>query len=43
MLKLGKLFQDAGVEESARWAYDYVLDKDPDNPAARQLRDALAG
>lgn len=43
MLKLGRLFQDAGVAESARWAYDYVLAKDPRNSDARQLRDQLPG
>lgn len=37
MLKLGRLFQDAGVVDSARWAYGYVLEKDPDNKAARGL------
>jgi tetratricopeptide (TPR) repeat protein len=43
MLKLGRLFHDAGIAESARWAYDYVLAKDPRNSDARQLRDQLPG
>lgn len=40
VLKLGKLFQEAGVTESAQWAYNYVLEKDPGNRAASTL---LAG
>lgn len=41
MIKLGKLFQDAGAAESACWAYDYVLEKAPDNQAALRLRESL--
>jgi hypothetical protein len=41
MLKLGKLFQDSGALESAQLAYDYILNKDPDNNTARQLQSAL--
>ena len=43
MLKLGRLFHDAGVAESARWACEYVLAKDPANGDARRLRDQLGG
>lgn len=41
MLKLGKLFQDSGALESAQVAYQYILDKDPDNSTARQLQRSL--
>jgi len=37
LLRLGKLFEEMGATDSARWAYDTVLEQDPDNPAARQL------
>ncbi len=42
MLKLGQLFQQAGVVESARWAYGHVLEQEPDNRAAQQLLASLA-
>lgn len=41
MLRLGRLYQAQGVVDGARWAFDYVLERDPDNRAARSLRDAL--
>ena len=41
LLKLGKLFQDAGAFDSARWAYDHVLQQSPDDPAALTLRASL--
>lgn len=41
LLKLGKLFQEAGAVDSARWAYDYVLQQSPGNQAAQTLRDSL--
>ena len=41
LLKLGKLFQDAGAFDSARWAYDHVLQHSPDDPAALTLRASL--
>ncbi len=41
LLKLGKLFHDAGAYDSARWAYDHVLEHSPGDRAARTLRDAL--
>jgi len=42
MLKLGKIFQTAGSAESASWAYNYVLEKDPGNQAAQTLLSDLA-
>lgn len=42
LLKLGKLFQEAGAIDSARWAYEYVLQQSPGNQAAQTLRDSLA-
>ena len=41
MLRLGQLFQEAGALESARWAYDQVLAKDPTHSTALQLRASL--
>lgn len=41
MLRLGRLYQENGVIDGARWAFDYVLQRDPDNRAARSLRVAL--
>jgi len=37
LLKLGQLYQTIGAEDSARWAYQYVLEKDPANGAAPTL------
>lgn len=37
MLKLGKLYQQIGVADSARWAYNYVIEQDPENQAASAL------
>lgn len=42
MLKLGKLYQEVGVEDSARWAYNYVIEQDPDNEAAKALLNQLS-
>lgn len=42
MLKLGKIFAIAGSAESASWAYNYVLEKDPGNQAAQTLLNDLA-
>ncbi len=41
MLRLGQLFQEAGALESARWAYEQVLDNDPGHDTALQLRASL--
>jgi len=41
MLKLGKIFNQVGVAESAIWAYNYVLEKDPNNQAAQTLLNEL--
>ncbi len=41
MLRLGRLYQESGVIDGARWAFDHVLERDPDNRAARSLRAAL--
>ncbi len=41
MLRLGRLYQENGVIDGACWAFDYVLERDPDNRAARSLRAAL--
>ena len=42
VLKLGQIFQMVGAADSANWAYNYVLEKDPDNQAAQTLLGALA-
>lgn len=41
MMKLGKLFQEAGAADAARQAYAYILERSPDNQAARDLLSAL--
>jgi hypothetical protein len=37
MMKLAKLYTDQGVREGARWAYQHILEQDPDNAAVRVL------
>lgn len=37
MLRLGKLYQEIGALDAARTAFTYILEKDPDNKAARSL------
>ena len=37
MLRLGRLYQTMGVDDAARTAFSYVLEKDPDNKAAMAL------
>lgn len=37
MLKLGRIFEIAGADDSAAWAYGYILEKDPDHQAAKNL------
>jgi tetratricopeptide (TPR) repeat protein len=37
MLRLGKLYQTIGATDAAKTAFNYVLEKDPDNKAARSL------
>lgn len=41
VIKLGQLHQDAGNTEVALQIFDYVLERDPANLAARQLRDNM--
>lgn len=41
LLRLGKLYQEAGAMESARWAYRHILEQDPENRSARQLLDEM--
>ena len=41
MLRLGRLYQESGIIDGARWAFEHVLERDPDNRAARSLRAAL--
>lgn len=41
MLKLGQLYQDIGAIDSARSAYEFVLQQSPDNKAARKMRSSL--
>lgn len=41
MLRLGKLYQSIGSKEAAKTAYDYVLQQEPENQAARALLDQL--
>ncbi|WJW74586.1 DUF115 domain-containing protein [Thiohalobacter sp. IOR34] len=43
MLKLGQLYQEQGILEGARWAFEQVLAQDAGNRAARGLLDALTG
>ena len=42
MLKLGRIFQMVGATDSASWAFNYVLEKDPGNQAAQTLLEQLA-
>jgi tetratricopeptide (TPR) repeat protein len=37
MLKLGKLYKDMRADEAAQMAFNYVLERDPDNGAARAM------
>ena len=37
MLRLGKLYHSIGAEEAARTAFNYILEQEPDNRAARTL------
>ncbi len=41
MMKLGKIFLDAGSAEGVSWTMGYILDKDPEHQAARQLIESL--
>lgn len=41
MLKLGRLYQEIGALDSARSAYDHVLEQSPDNQAAQRMRASL--
>ncbi|MBI5041520.1 MAG: DUF115 domain-containing protein [Gammaproteobacteria bacterium] len=41
MLKLGQLYQEQGIEDGARWAFEYVLERSPQNHAALSLLNAL--
>jgi len=41
MLRLGKLYQEQDITDGARWAFGYILERDPDNLAARTLLDSL--
>ncbi|MFZ0452032.1 MAG: tetratricopeptide repeat protein, partial [Desulfatiglandaceae bacterium] len=37
LLKLGKLYQELHVDEAAQMAFNYVLERDPDNGAAKAM------
>lgn len=37
LLKLAALYTRQGIHDGARWAYEYVLQQEPDNAAARVL------
>jgi hypothetical protein len=37
MLKLGKLYKDMHADEAAQMAFNYVLERDPENGAARAM------
>ncbi|MBI5461124.1 MAG: DUF115 domain-containing protein [Gammaproteobacteria bacterium] len=41
MLKLGQLYQEQGIEDGARWAFTYVLERSPQNQAALSLLQSL--
>jgi hypothetical protein len=41
LLRLGKLYQDQGIDDGARWAYGYILERDPDNPVALKWLESL--
>ncbi len=41
MMKLGKLFQQCESAEGVEWVTSYILDKDPDNQAARSMLKSL--
>lgn len=40
-IRLGRLYQEHGINDIAAQIFDYVLQKDPDNRAAQQLRHQL--
>lgn len=40
-IRLGRLYQDNNINDVALQIFDYVLNKDPNNQAARQLRQQL--
>ena len=42
LLKLGQLYSDQGITEGAQWAYDYVLQIDPENQVARIMLKTMA-
>ncbi len=37
VIRLGKLYLEQGVNDGARWAFSYTLERDPDNQAAKTL------
>lgn len=41
MMKLGKLFLQGGSGDGVAWTMNYILDRDPDNQAARSMLDLL--
>ncbi|MGD2119547.1 MAG: DUF115 domain-containing protein [Chromatiales bacterium] len=43
MIKLGKLYRQLGVDESARWVFNHIIEQDPANKIARQQLAELGG
>ena len=43
MIKLGKLYRQLGVDDSARWVFSHVIEQDPANKIARQQLAELDG
>ena len=41
LLKLGQLYQEQGIEDGARWAFEQVLQYAPGNQAALTLMQSL--
>lgn len=41
IIRLGKLYHEAGAHDSARWAYEHVLAQTPDDRAALELLASL--
>lgn len=41
VLKVGEIYRDTGVTEGAIWAFNYVLERDPDNESARRLLEGM--
>ena len=39
-IRLGEIYKELGISEGVEWIAQYVLSKEPENEAAKQLRDS---